>query len=158
MPAEAGLSVFSESPRRSYGRGSQVVVENKAGAGSGFSDDQYEAAGARIVHQLDEVYGRADIIVKVNRPVPEEYPLLREGQILMASIALLQLARQLPFLRCVSQDGEDHAFPLPNEGAALRLDPAKGGIFRLHAERVRALGHVLLKESAQGLLGIGSIV
>jgi len=69
-------------------RGSQVVVENKAGLGSGFSDDQYAACGARVVHQLDEVYGRSDVIVKVNRPVPEEYALLREGQILMAAMHL----------------------------------------------------------------------
>ena len=69
-------------------QGSEVVVEKGAGGGTGFSDEQYEAAGARILHGLDEIYGRADIVVKVNKPVPEEYPLIRSGQIFMSLMHL----------------------------------------------------------------------
>lgn len=65
-------------------RGRSVLVERKAGQGSGFSDAQYEQAGARIVHSLEEVYGRADVIVKVNAPTPGEYDLIREDQTIMA--------------------------------------------------------------------------
>ena len=69
-------------------RGSEVVVERQAGAGSGFVDDQYEAAGARIVHAVDEVYGRADLVVKVGQFVPQEYELIREQQILISIMHL----------------------------------------------------------------------
>jgi len=69
-------------------RGREVVVEKSAGAGSGFTDEQYEAAGARVLHSLDEIYGRADIVVKVNQPVPEEYPLIRPGQVIMSVMHL----------------------------------------------------------------------
>ncbi len=64
-------------------RGRTVLVERKAGLGSGFSDTQYEQAGARIIHSVDEVYGRADVIVKMNAPVPMEYDLIREDQTIM---------------------------------------------------------------------------
>jgi alanine dehydrogenase len=68
--------------------GCQVLVERHAGLGSGFTDEQYEAAGARILHSNDEVYGRADLILKVNKPEPEEYQLLREGQTVMGFLHL----------------------------------------------------------------------
>jgi alanine dehydrogenase len=69
-------------------RGGEVVVERNAGSGSGFTDEQYEAAGARILHSLDEIYGRADLIVKVDAPVAREYPLIRSGQIIMSLMHL----------------------------------------------------------------------
>ena len=68
--------------------GHTVLVESHAGLGAGFPDSQYEETGARVVHSLDEVYGRSDLIIKVNAPTPEEYPLIREGQILMAVMHL----------------------------------------------------------------------
>ncbi len=68
--------------------GRKVLVESKAGQGSGFSDSQYELSGARIVHSLDEVYGRADVIVKVNAPTAGEYDLIRENQTIMAVMHL----------------------------------------------------------------------
>jgi alanine dehydrogenase len=68
--------------------GHAVVVETKAGLGSGFADEAYEEAGARVVHALDEVYGRADIIVKVGTPRPEEYEFIREGQTIMSVMHL----------------------------------------------------------------------
>jgi len=70
------------------GRGGDVVVESGAGLGAGFADDGYEAAGARIVHAVDEVYGRADLLVMVDRPTPDIYALIRENQILMAPMHL----------------------------------------------------------------------
>lgn len=63
-------------------RGNQVLVERGAGEGSGFSDEAYEAAGATVVDSVDEVWERADMIVKVKEPIAEEYPRMREGQIL----------------------------------------------------------------------------
>jgi len=61
-----------------------VLVERNAGLGSGFPDTQYEQAGAVICHQADEVWGRADLILKVNTLTGEEYALVRPGQTLMS--------------------------------------------------------------------------
>lgn len=69
-------------------RGHKVVVETQAGVGIGFSDDDYIRAGAEIVPGHAEVFARADMIVKVKEPLPEEYPLLRRGQILFTYLHL----------------------------------------------------------------------
>ena len=63
-------------------RGHQVCVQHTAGEGSGFADEAYERAGARIVPAIEDVYGQADMIVKVKEPIAPEYPLVRKGQVL----------------------------------------------------------------------------
>lgn len=68
--------------------GHRVYVERDAGQGSGFSDEQYRRAGAQIVYSLEEVYGRADMILSVSRPLLSEFELLREGQILCGFLHL----------------------------------------------------------------------
>lgn len=68
-------------------RGHQVVVERSAGAGSGYLDADYEAAGATVVDTHAEAFD-ADLIVKVKEPQPEEIPLLRKGQILFTYLHL----------------------------------------------------------------------
>ena len=60
--------------------GHTVLVQSGAGLGSGFSDEQFAAAGATIVGGAEDVWRRADLIVKVKEPQPQECPLLREGQ------------------------------------------------------------------------------
>ena len=60
--------------------GHEVWVERDAGRGSGFLDEEYERAGARVVEGAAEIWGAADMIVKVKEPVAEEYPLMRAGQ------------------------------------------------------------------------------
>src|SRR5574341_746209 len=54
-------------------------VEHDAGLGAGFSDQQYEQAGARIVYSAHEVFGRADLLVKAARPILDEINWLRSG-------------------------------------------------------------------------------
>lgn len=63
-------------------RGNEVIVEEGAGEGSGFSDDAYRAAGAEIVADVEEVWRRAEMIIKVKEPIAVEYPRIREGQLL----------------------------------------------------------------------------
>jgi alanine dehydrogenase len=63
-------------------KGHTVLVETQAGAGIGFTDADYRDAGAQIASSPEEVYARAEMIVKVKEPLPPEYPLLRPGQIL----------------------------------------------------------------------------
>lgn len=58
-------------------RGHQVLIETNAGMGSGISDHDYLRHGATLAETTDEVYGRADLVVKVKEPQPAEYPLLR---------------------------------------------------------------------------------
>jgi alanine dehydrogenase len=60
--------------------GHTVLAERGAGCGSGFEDDAYAAAGAELVARADDLYGRADLIVKVKEPQGSELALLRPGQ------------------------------------------------------------------------------
>jgi alanine dehydrogenase len=62
-------------------RGHDVIVETGAGAGSSFTDAAYEAAGARIA-SVDEVWGEAELLLKVKEPIAPEYGRLREGLVL----------------------------------------------------------------------------
>ncbi len=61
--------------------GHRVLIEAGAGAGSGLSDDEYVRHGAEVVTTAEEVYGRAEMIIKVKEPQPGECRLLRPGQI-----------------------------------------------------------------------------
>lgn len=63
-------------------RGHSVLVEVGAGLGSGIPDEEYINQGAEMIAGPDEIFARADMIVKVKEPQPEEYPRIREGQIL----------------------------------------------------------------------------
>jgi alanine dehydrogenase len=62
--------------------GHTVYVQHTAGNGSGFSDEQYMQAGAHILNTIEEVYGIAEMIVKVKEPIESEYALIRENQLL----------------------------------------------------------------------------
>jgi alanine dehydrogenase len=59
----------------------RVLIETAAGQGSGISDEQYSQHGAEIVPEGCAVWQQADLIVKVKEPTPEEWPLMRNGQI-----------------------------------------------------------------------------
>jgi alanine dehydrogenase len=73
------LPAFADELRRT---GNKVLVEQGAGLGSGIRDEDYEKAGATIVADRAEIWGRADLIIKVKEPQPSELPLIRENQIL----------------------------------------------------------------------------
>ncbi|SER03203.1 alanine dehydrogenase [Neolewinella agarilytica] len=63
-------------------RGHTVYVQSSAGKGSGYSDEEYEAAGANILPTIEDVYAIAETIVKVKEPIEKEYSLVRDGQFL----------------------------------------------------------------------------
>jgi alanine dehydrogenase len=63
--------------------GHTVLIERNAGESSGFDDGRYTGVGATIVGTADQVYERADLIVKVKEPQPTEIARLREGQIVL---------------------------------------------------------------------------
>ena len=69
-------------------RGHRVLVESGAGVGSGYPDEDYAAAGAEMMGSHTEVFARAEMIVKVKEPLPDEYALLRKGQIVFTYLHL----------------------------------------------------------------------
>ncbi|OKP98939.1 alanine dehydrogenase [Paenibacillus sp. P46E] len=68
--------------------GHEVFVEQCAGSGSGFEDSEYLDKGARIVESSAEVWSKADMIIKVKEPLPEEYGYFRKGLILFTYLHL----------------------------------------------------------------------
>jgi alanine dehydrogenase len=63
-------------------RGHEVMVEKGAGEGSAYSNDDYKRAGAVIGDSAEEIYRKADMVMKVKEPLPVEYPMIRKGQVL----------------------------------------------------------------------------
>ena len=61
--------------------GQRVLVQAGAGENSGFTDDFYQRAGAEIVGDAEEVWGRAEMVMKVKEPIASEWPLMREDQV-----------------------------------------------------------------------------
>ncbi len=72
-------------------RGHRVLVQAAAGAGSGLNDEAYRKAGAEMVGDPAEVYGKADLILKVKEPLPPEVPLLRPSQTVFTYFHLVLL-------------------------------------------------------------------
>ncbi|QXM06045.1 alanine dehydrogenase [Crassaminicella indica] len=77
----AGVEAFVKA-------GHKVIIENNAGVGSGFSNEAYENAGAKIIPTPKEVFDQADMIIKVKEPLKEEYDYFKEGQILYTYLHL----------------------------------------------------------------------
>ena len=98
----------------------RVLIESKAGEGSGFSDDQYRAAGVSVVNSADEVWEQAEMIVKVKEPLVEEYRYFRSGLLLFT---YLHLAPERELTEALVESGivavayetvqnSDHSLPL----------------------------------------------
>ena len=63
-------------------RGHEVYIQSTAGEGSGFQDDEYRSAGAKILQTIEEVYAIAEMIMKVKEPIESEYKLIKEDQLI----------------------------------------------------------------------------
>jgi alanine dehydrogenase len=83
-------------------RGHTVLAEKNAGVGSGYPDKEYKNAGAEIIDLAKDVWGGADMIVKVKEPLKAEFPLLRKGQILFT---YLHLAASKPLTEALLESG-----------------------------------------------------
>ncbi|MEO6588107.1 MAG: alanine dehydrogenase [Pyrinomonadaceae bacterium] len=87
----AGVQALSDA-------GHELFVQKTAGEGSGFSNEQYVNAGAKMLETADEVWQTGDMIVKVKEPIAPEYPRMRENQLLFTYLHLapeLELTKQL---------------------------------------------------------------
>ncbi len=85
---EFRVGMTPTSVREAITHGHQLIVETNAGVGIGRSDDDYRAQGAEIVDTAEEIFARADMIVKVKEPQAVERKQLREGQILFTYLHL----------------------------------------------------------------------
>jgi alanine dehydrogenase len=77
----AGVKALTED-------GHIVLVETQAGAQSGFSDEEYQNAGAEIVGEAGHVWGKSNVVVKVKEPIEKEYAFFREGLVLFTYLHL----------------------------------------------------------------------
>lgn len=78
---ESRVSVTPAGVKELVAHGHTVYVQRTAGNGSGFADADYEAAGAKMLGTIEDVYATAQMIVKVKEPIAIEYPLIRAGQV-----------------------------------------------------------------------------
>ncbi|HBD42989.1 MAG TPA: alanine dehydrogenase, partial [Bacteroidetes bacterium] len=129
--------------------GHQVLVEQGAGLGSGFSDTQYVEAGARMIPTAKEVWDTAEMIMKVKEPITQEYPLMREGQILFTYLhfaASKELTDAVVASKCVAiayetVEAADRSLPLliPMSEVAGRMSVQQGAKFLEKAQGGRGV-------------------
>ena len=85
---EYRVAATPEGVRELTRAGHHVVIEEGAGDGSSLSADRYKRAGAEFVSEAGEVWRQADLLLKVKEPIPSEFELMREGQILLTYLHL----------------------------------------------------------------------
>jgi alanine dehydrogenase len=88
---EFRVSVTPDGVRALVHEGHQVWVEPSAGSGSGYSDEDYRRAGATVAGSKEELFRKAELIVKVKEPLLSECPLFRPGQVLFTYLHLASL-------------------------------------------------------------------
>jgi len=91
---EYRVGLVPGSVRELVHHGQAVVIESGAGAGIGFDDEAYRRAGAGVAANADEVFAKAELIVKVKEPQPAEIAMLRRGQVLFTYLHLAADAKQ----------------------------------------------------------------
>ena len=113
--------------------GHKVIAQRSCGTTAGFDDDKYLAAGAEIVDTAKEIWSQCDMVAKVKEFTSEEYPLMREGQLLLGCIHPAASREQVDALlasRCIAFTAEDsHRFGSPNCEAAGK----QGALFGLES-------------------------
>jgi len=147
-----------------------VIIEKDAGVGSGFSDDMYIKAGAKIIPTAAEVYGQAEMIMKVKEPIAPEYGLIKENQVLFtyfhfaASRELTEAMVKAKAI-CIAYETvmkSDNSLPLliPMSEVAGRMAPQEGAKYleRTMGGRGVLLGGVPGTEPANVLVLGGGIV
>ena len=87
-PQEFRVGMTPAAAQEAVSHGHDVIIETNAGMGAGFTNEDYIAAGARIVDTAEEVFATADMIVKVKEPQAVERKMLREGQLLFTYLHL----------------------------------------------------------------------
>lgn len=166
--------------------GAEIFVQRGAGRGAGFTDEAYRTAGAHIVYTAAEAYGRAEVVLRVERPKEEEWGLLPDGATLIAFLHLYTassrvkqtlMSRHITALGLEAIQEEDGRFPLQTVASLITgrmapqlagrlLEAAEGGMGVLLAglpgippADVVILGAGILgAEAARAFLGAGASV
>ncbi len=122
--------------------GHKVFIQKNAGVGAGISDEDYRKAGATICETAKDIYDKSEMIVKVKEPLPEEYPLLREGQILYTYLHLAAderltkalMERKIVGIAYETIEAPDHTLPLlaPMSAVAGRMATQIGASYLQH--------------------------
>lgn len=87
-PAERRVALTPAGAAELVGAGHDVLVQAGAGVGSGFADEAYTAAGAKLADGAEQVWGDSELVVKVKEPIASEYPLLSEDTALFTYLHL----------------------------------------------------------------------
>jgi alanine dehydrogenase len=87
-PQEYRVGVTPDNVREYRSHGHSFLVECGAGEGSGYSDEEYNAAGATMMDAAYDVWRQAEMVIKVKEPLAQEYPLMHNGQILFTYLHL----------------------------------------------------------------------
>ncbi len=135
-PEENRIAIVPGGVETLVHKGHKVIIEKGAGLRSGFNDEEYTRAGARISHRHEDIFAEADLILKVKEPLSEEYGLLREGQIVFTYLHLAaseELTRNLQERKIIgiayeTVQTEDGFLPLlfPMSEIAGRMAPQEG--------------------------------
>ncbi|MEV1329686.1 alanine dehydrogenase [Micromonospora costi] len=130
----AGVNEFTR-------HGHEVFVEAGAGVGSSITDDEFAAAGAKILATADEVWDAAELVLKVKEPIAEEYHRMREGQVLFTYLHLAAskdctdalLDRKVTGIAYETVELPDRSLPLlaPMSEVAGRLAPQVGAFYMM---------------------------
>ncbi|BCL17026.1 alanine dehydrogenase [Micromonospora sagamiensis] len=153
----AGVNEFTRS-------GHQVFIESGAGAGSSIGDDEFAAAGAKILSTADEVWDSADLVLKVKEPIAEEYHRMREGQVLFTYLHLAAskectdalIDRKVTGIAYETVELPDRSLPLlaPMSEVAGRLAPQVGAY---HLQR-QGGGRGILMGGVSGVYAAKTVV
>jgi len=183
--AEKRVGLTPGSVRELVAHGHEVLVQRGAGAGIGAGDDDYAGAGARLADDAEEIWRRADLVVKVKEPQAAERARLRPGQVLFTYLHLAPDPDQtrdlvasgatciayetvtdargrLPLLAPMSQvagrmsiQAGAHALESPEGGAGVLL----GGVPGVRSGRVVVIGGGVVGENAAEMaVGLGAEV
>ncbi|MCX4389997.1 alanine dehydrogenase [Micromonospora peucetia] len=144
--------------------GHQVFVESGAGVGSSISDDEFAAAGAKILATADEVWETAELVLKVKEPIAEEYHRMREGQVLFTYLHLAAskvctdalVDRKVTGIAYETVELPDRSLPLlaPMSEVAGRLAPQVGAY---HLQR-QGGGRGILMGGVSGVYAAKTVV
>lgn len=146
---ENRVGLVPGSVREIIRAGGQVLVEKQAGLGIAITDEEYIAAGAHIVDSADEIFARADLIVKVKEPQPIECRRLREGQTLFTYLHLAPDAQQARLLKESGVTAIAYETVTQSDGGLPLLTPMSQVAGRMS---IQAGAHCL--EMAQGGSGV----
>ncbi len=135
-------------------RGHKVIIEKGGGLGSGFNDEEYIKAGAQIFQRHEDVFAEANLLLKVKEPLPEEYRLLKPGQVVFTYLHLAAseeltrnlLERKIVGIAYETVQTDDGFLPLlaPMSEIAGRMAPHEGAKYleETHGGRGVLLGGV----------------